>query len=168
MRPRFLDDSLRKAQIPYTAFSHPPAFSAQKVAALSHVPGRCFAKTVVCVADETPILAVVPATLMVDLDALRVLANAVTLRLADEAELAALYPLCEVGAVSPFTSTREFLIFVDRSLVGEPEMVFNAGTHTDAIRVHWGDFAELTRPIIRPIGRRRDKSTPAIGIAGVV
>jgi Ala-tRNA(Pro) deacylase len=156
VRPRFLDDSLRKAQIPFTAFRHPPAFSAQEVAAVSHVPGRCWAKTVVCFADDAPVLAVVPAHVLVDLEALRALANAGTIRLAAEQELTALYPLCEPGAVSPFTSPANLLIFVDRSLVGEPEMVFNAGTHTDAIRVHWGDFAELTRPIVGPIGRRRD------------
>jgi Ala-tRNA(Pro) deacylase len=155
VRPRFLDDSLKKAQIPFTAFRHPPAFSAQKVAAVSHVPGRCWAKTVVCVADGTPILAVVPAPLLVDLEQLRALAKAGTLRLATEPELTALYPLCEPGAVSPFTAPTTFLVFVDKSLVGEPEMVFNAGTHTDAIRVHWGDFAELTRPVVGAIGVKR-------------
>jgi Ala-tRNA(Pro) deacylase len=125
------------------------------VAAVSHVPGRCWAKTVVCFADDSPVLAVVPAHLLVDLEQLRVVAKAAAVRLAVEQELAELYPLCELGAVSPFTSPDAWAVFVDQSLVGEPEMVFNAGTHTDAIRMHYGDFAELTRPVVGSIGRRR-------------
>jgi hypothetical protein len=37
--------------------------------------------------------------------------------------------------------------------VGEPEMVFNAGTHTEAICMHYGDFAELAKPIVGAFGR---------------
>jgi Ala-tRNA(Pro) deacylase len=155
VRQRPLDAFLKKAHIPFTTFRHPPAFSAQREAALSHVPGRSWAKTIICVADEEPVLAVVPAHLLVDLDALRLLTAATTLRLASEQELIELCPGCEVGAISPFSVSRSLPVFVDRSLVGEPELVFNAGTHTDAIRMHYGDFAELTRPIVGIIGQRQ-------------
>lgn len=155
MGQRPLDAFLKKAHVPFTAFRHPAAFSAQREAALSHVPGRSWAKTVICFADEAPVLAVVPAHLLVDLEALRLLAVAATLRLASERELIDLCPGCEVGAISPFSVGRSLPVFVDRSLVGEPELVFNAGTHTDAVRLHYGDFAELTRPIVGTIGQQR-------------
>jgi len=155
VRPRPLDEFLKKAHVPFTAFRHPAAFGAQHQAALSHVPGRTWAKTVVCFAGEEAILAIVPAHLLVDLEALRLLAAATTLRLAREPELVALCPDCEVGAISPFSVGRTLRAFVDRSLVGEPDLVFNAGTHTDAIRMHYGDFAELTRPVVGTIGQRR-------------
>ena len=155
MRQRPLDAFLKKARIPFTAFRHSAAFSAQREAALSHVPGRSWAKTVICFADEQPVLAVVPAHLLVDLEALRLLAVVTTLRLASEQELVDLCPGCEVGAISPFSIGWNVPVFVDRSLVGDPELVFNAGTHTDAIRMHYGDFAELTRPIVGTIGQRR-------------
>src|SRR5438067_1752025 len=67
MRPRTIDEFLRKARIPFTAFQHPEAFTAQHGAALSHVSGRSWAKTVVCLADDEPILAVLPANLRVNL-----------------------------------------------------------------------------------------------------
>jgi Ala-tRNA(Pro) deacylase len=153
VRPRSLDESLRRAHIPFTAFQHPAAFSAQKEAALAHVPGRCWAKTVVCVADDGPILAVVPAHRLVDLARVRELANAATLRLAAEHELVDLCPGCEVGAISPFVVRETLRVFVDRSFVGEPEMVFSAGTHTDAIRIHFDDFAELTQAVVGNIGQ---------------
>jgi Ala-tRNA(Pro) deacylase len=148
VRPRSLDDFLKHAHVPFTTFQHAEAFSAQKEAAKSHVPGRSWAKTVICFADDEPIAAVVPAHLMVDLEQVRALAKAVTLRLAREQELADICPDCELGAVSPFTSRWGMRVFVDQSFVGEPEMVFSAGTHTDAIRMHYGDFSDLTRPVV--------------------
>jgi Ala-tRNA(Pro) deacylase len=155
VRPRPLDEFLKKAHVPFTAFRHPAAFGAEHEAALSHVSGRSWAKTVICIADEEPILAVVPAHLMVNMEALRLLAVVTTVRLASEQELAALSPDCEIGAISPFSICRTLRVFVERSLVGEPDLVFNAGTHTDAIRMHYGDFAELTRPVVGTIGQRR-------------
>jgi hypothetical protein len=66
----------------------------------------------------------------------------------------------ELGAVSPFITQLKLRVFVDQSLVGEPEMVFSAGTHTDAIRIHYGDFAELTNAIVGAIGIRKSVSAP--------
>ena len=152
MRPRSVDEFLKNAHVPFTAFQHPPAFGAQQEAARSHVPGRSWAKTVICFAGDEAIAAVVPAHLMVDLEKLRVLADVATLRLADERELGEICPDCEMGAVSPFTSRWGLRVFVDQSFVGDPEMVFSAGTHTDAIRMHYGDFSDLTHPVVGVIG----------------
>ena len=156
MRPRSLDSFLHNARVPFTTFRHPPAFTAQEEAAVSHVPGGSWAKVVVCFADDELILAVVPAHRMVDLEALRLLAGTVQMRLAREQEFARAYPDCEPGAMPPFGALYQQRVFVDRTFVGEPEMVFNAGTHTDAIRMHYGDFADLSHPIVgafaRPLG----------------
>jgi Ala-tRNA(Pro) deacylase len=148
VRPRSLDEFLKNAHVPFTTIQHGAAFSAQKEAALAHVPGRSWAKTVICFADAEPVAAVVPAHLGVDLEQLRLLSGAGVLRLARESELATIYPDCELGAVSPFTSGWRLRVFVDRSFVGDPDMVFSAGTHTDAIRMHYGDFADLTHPVV--------------------
>ena len=153
MRLRSLDNALREARIPYTTFSHPAAITAQREAAASHVPGRSWAKIVVCFADDELVLAVVPALLMVDLEALRVLASAAAVRLAREPEFAGLYPDCEPGAIPPCGNRLARRVFVDKSLVGETEMVFSAGTHTEAIRMHYGDFAVLVAPIVGAFGR---------------
>jgi Ala-tRNA(Pro) deacylase len=156
VRPRSLDQFLREARVPYTTFTHPEAFTAQVEAAVSHVPGRSWAKVVICLADDELIVAVVPASSLVDLEQLRVLAGARELRLADEHEFRTVFPDCEVGAMPPFGFGSRFRhrVFVDCSLVGEPEMVFNAGTHTDAIRMHYRDFAHLVQPLVGCIGRQ--------------
>jgi Ala-tRNA(Pro) deacylase len=150
VRPRSVDEFLHNAHVPFTAFRHEAAFGAQQEAARSHVPGRSWAKTVICVASDEPIAAVVPAHCMVDLELLRLAAQVPELRLAHESELAELSPDCELGAVSPFT-TGSIRVFVDASLVGDPNLVFSAGTHTDAIRMHYGDFADLIHPVVASI-----------------
>ena len=167
MRPRSLDSFLRARRIPFTTFQHPPAFTAQEGAAVSHVPGGSWAKVVVCVADGELILAVVPAHRMVDLEALCVLAGAQAVRMAQEPEFSACYPDCELGAMPPFGTLYKQRVFVDASLVGDPEMVFNAGTHSDCIRMHYGDFAELSNPIVGAIARRPEAGAAEESAAAV-
>ena len=144
---------LAREKVPYTLFRHRPAYTALEVTAVSHVPGRCWAKVVICLADSEVVQAVLPAHYTVDLDQLRALAGAQSVRLAREDEVATLYPECEVGAMPPFGVIYGHRVFVDRTFVGEPEMVFHAGTHSAALRMHFGDFAEIARPIVGLFGR---------------
>lgn len=139
---------LRRERIPYTWFQHKPGFTAQKEAAISHIRGRSWAKVVICMGDEQPVEAVLPAHYTVDLEQLRALIGVATLRLATEEELARLFPDLEIGAMPPFGAAYGHRVYVERCLVGDPEMVFNAGTHTDAIRMHYSDFAELAKPCV--------------------
>ena len=158
MRPRSLDEFLAKNRVPFTTFRHPPAFTAMQAAALSHIPGQSWAKTVVCYADGDVILAVVPAHYKVDCEKLRELTGAGSLRLASEDEIGALYPDCEQGAMPPFGGAYSRRVFVEQCFVGDPEMVFTAGTHTDCIRMHYGDFAELSCPTVGRFSNPRVES----------
>jgi len=158
MRPRSLDEFLAKARVPYTTFRHAPAFTAMQAAAVSHVPGRSWAKTVICFADGEPVFAVVPAHYTVDLEKLRNLAATTTMRLASAGEIAELYPECEEGAAPPFGQLYLQRVFVEQCFVGDPEMVFHAGTHTDCIRMHYGDFVDIARPVVGTFSTPRVES----------
>ena len=144
---------LKRERVPYTIFRHRAAYTAQQEAEVAHVQGRHWAKIVVCFADSEPIQAVLPADLMVDLERLRALARAHTVRLGTEAEMAGLFPECEPGAMPPFGPIYGQRVFVDTSMVGDPQMVFNAGTHTDAVCMHYNDFAEIVRPTVGTFAR---------------
>jgi Ala-tRNA(Pro) deacylase len=143
---------LKQERAPYTTLKHRAAYTAQQEAAVAHVQGRHWAKTVLCFADDEPIQAVLPANLMVDLDRLRDLARAQTVRLGTEAEIEELYPGCEPGAMPPLGPLFKQRVFVETSLVGDPEMVFNGGTHTDAICMHCNDFVEIVKPTVGAFG----------------
>jgi Ala-tRNA(Pro) deacylase len=138
--------------VPYLTLRHPPAFTAPELCAVAHIPGRRSAKVVICIADTLPVQAVLPAHYSVDLEALRTLVGCESLRLAREPEIAALYPEFEVGAMPPFGMMHGHRVFVERCLVGEPEMVFNAGTHTDSLCMHYGDFADIVHPTVGTFG----------------
>jgi Ala-tRNA(Pro) deacylase len=149
-----IQEFLRRGNVAYSIFQHTPAFTAQEEAAVTHVPGRNWAKAVVCFADSEPIMAVVPADREVDLDRLADLARAHEVRLAGESELRWLYPDCELGAMPPFGPLYKQTVFVDDALARDDEIVFNAGTHTDAICMRYEDFVALARPTVGRFAER--------------
>ena len=114
--------------VPFTMLHHSPAFTAQQEAAATHVAGREWAKTVVCMADGKPLLALLPAHYKVDLQALKTILNAKDLRLATEREFAEFYPDCETGAMAPLGPLYGQPVYMDESLMSDPEIVFHAGT----------------------------------------
>lgn len=133
---------------PYEIFHHPRAFTAQEEAAVAHVPGRQWAKTVVCLLDDAPAFVVLAADRIVDLERLREFAGAGSARLAVEREFAWLYPDCEIGAMPPLGPLYRQRVYVDRQLTRSPEIVFNAGTHVDGVRMTYAAFAEMVRPLV--------------------
>jgi len=143
-----IHEFLRRAEVPYTVVPHTPAFTARDEAAATHVPPRDWAKVVICIVDGEPIEAVLPAPLTVNLNRLLMLAGGSEIRLAQEDELQRLFPDCELGAMPPFGPLYQQSVFVDTALAAEPEIVFNAGTHTEAIAMRWADFARSVRPIV--------------------
>ena len=156
--PASLAAALKRERMPYLVYRHPPAYTAQEIAAVSHTPGRCAVKVVICIADDQPVQALVPAHYQVDLEQLRVIARVETLRIAREDEIAGLYPDCEVGAAPPFGTMYGHRVFVEQCFVGEPEMVFNAGTHTESLCMHYSDFAEMVKPVVGAFGVRPGRS----------
>jgi Ala-tRNA(Pro) deacylase len=133
---------------PYEAFHHTRAYTAQEEAAVTHTPGRQWAKTVVCLADGEPILAVIPADRVIDIARLCEVTGARTARLAAEREFAWMYPDCEVGAMPPLGPLYHQRVYVDRALSRASQIVFNAGTHVDAIKTSFQAFREMVHPVI--------------------
>jgi Ala-tRNA(Pro) deacylase len=59
-----------------------------------------------------------------------------------------LYSECELGAMPPFGPLYKQPVVVDRSLTSDPEILFNAGSHREAIRMKYRDFEELVKPTV--------------------
>ena len=74
-----LRDFLDSHEIKYLMISHSLAYTAQGIAALAHVSGKKLAKTVIVNIDGVLAMAVVPASLHVDLDQLKTLTGARTI-----------------------------------------------------------------------------------------
>ena len=139
----FLDEN----QIPYSVTTHMRAYTAQGAAATMQISGKELAKSVVLRAGEEMILAVLPAPNHVRLDKLAAEAGK-SVWLATEQEFCSLFPDCEPGAMPPFGSLYNLPVYMDDSLAADEEIVFNAGTHRDAIRMRYADFARLAKPVV--------------------
>ena len=92
-------------------------------------------------------LAVLPAAPHANLEKLASLLGK-PVRLASEQEFSSLFPDCELGAMPPFGSLYNLRVYVDESLAADENIVFNAGTHRDAIRMRYLDFARLVKPTV--------------------
>lgn len=146
---------LGNQHVAYSVLRHRPAYTAQEEAAQAHVPGGQWAKSVACLADERPILAVVPASSVVDFDRLCEIAGAKAIRLASEREFERWYPDCELGAMPPLGPLYGQAVFVDEALAAGVEIVFDAGSHSDAVRMTYDDFARVVHPFVGDFGRPR-------------
>ena len=148
--PQRLKSYLQFSHIPYETLPHSTTYTAQGTAALMQISGREIAKTVVLRAGdrgEETILAVLPGARHVKLEKLAA-AVGKPVRLATELEFVDLFPDCELGAMPPFGALYNLPVYMDESLAKDADVVFNAGTHHDAVRVSYEDFVRLAGPKI--------------------
>jgi Ala-tRNA(Pro) deacylase len=138
----FLDTS----KVSYSVHSHPTAYTAQEIAALSHVKGRALAKVVMVKAGADLAMLVLPADHKVDFARVKAVLGVKDVRLAQEGEFSGVFPGCEVGAMPPFGNLFNLPVYADRSLEKDEEIVFNAGTHTQTAKMTWRDYARLVKP----------------------
>ena len=143
-----LKEHLDSQKIKYVTISHSPAFTAMEVAESAHVPGRALAKTVMVKLDGRMAMAVLPSTRKVDLNLLRESAGAEEAKLATEAEFKSLFPDCETGAMPPFGNLYGMEVYVSPGLAEDDQIAFNAGSHTEVMRLAYQDFERLVKPSV--------------------
>ncbi|MHC4383910.1 MAG: aminoacyl-tRNA deacylase [Planctomycetota bacterium] len=142
---KFLD----KNKIKYVAISHSPTYTAQEIAASAHVPGQEMAKTVIIKVNGKMAMAVLPAPHKVDFKILKEALGAKSVELvelATEQEFADSFPECEPGAMPPFGNLYDMDVFVAKKLTEDEEIAFNAGTHTELVKLSYKDFEKLVKP----------------------
>lgn len=146
----FLDEN----DVKYVAISHSRAFTAQEVAAAAHVPGKEMAKTVMVKVGGEMAMVVLPAPDQVSMDRLREVTGTEDVELASEDEFSALFPGCEVGAMPPFGNLWDMIVFVDERLRENERIAFNAGSHTELVKLPYGDFERLVQPVVAMVSAR--------------
>jgi len=156
-----LREFLDTHNIKYIIFSHSLAYTAQGIAALTHVSGKELAKTVIVRIDGDLAMAVVPASRHVDLPLLKQAAAAREVTLASEQEFKDKFLDCEAGAMPPFGNLYGMAVYADESLARNKEITFNAGTHRELMRMNWVDLVKLVEPRIIPITKAKAAKTAA-------
>jgi len=149
-----LKEFLDSHNVKYVTISHSPAFTAQEIAASAHIPGQELAKTVVAKVDGHLVMAVLPASYRVVLDFLKEATGAEHVELATEQEFRDRFPGCEPGAMPPFGNLYGMVVYVSESLTEDEEIAFNAGNHTELIRLAYRDFERLVEPNVVKLSSR--------------
>ena len=143
-----LKEFLDSQNVKYVNISHSAAYTAQEIAASAHIPGQELAKTVMVRLDGKLAMAVLPASYKVDLHALKQATRTNQVELAGEQEFRSQFPECELGAMPPFGNLYDLQVYVDQSLTKDDTIAFNAGSHTELIKLSYKDFESLVRPKI--------------------
>lgn len=143
-----VEEYLKKEGVDFSITEHPPAFTAQEVAAEEHVSGNMLAKTVVVKAGKEYAMCVLPASYKLDMKKVAKAMKTRKVRLADENDLAELFPDVEVGAEPPFGNLYNLPTMVDENLSADEEIIFQAGTHRHAVRMKYADYASLAKPTV--------------------
>lgn len=141
-----LVEYLDRHGVRYSMVRHSPAFTAQEIAASAHIPGQEVAKTVIVELDGQMAMAVVPASYQLDLGKLKRFTGADEVRLATEVEFKSKFPGCEPGAMPPFGNLYDMEVFASDTLAEDVEIAFNAGSHTELLRMEYADFDRLVHP----------------------
>lgn len=145
-------DYLDKNNIKYVTLQHSKAFTAQEVAASAHIPGRNMVKPVIVHVDGDLKMVVLPSTHDIDFEAIKDTLNANDVKLAAESDFKDLFPDCELGAMPPFGNLYDVETIVSESLTADVEIAFNAGSHSEIIKMNYSEYESLVEPEIMPVG----------------
>ena len=148
--PKQLTDCLDQNNVEYEILHHAEAVTAQRIAQAEHVKGRHQAKVVVMKAGDQRLMLVLPADHYVDLEKVeRVVGKPVSFD--HENEFKSLFPDCVIGAMPPFGNLYGLPTYVDKFLSEQDYIVFEAGTHTDAIMMSYRDYENIVKPKVEDL-----------------
>lgn len=145
-----LRELLDEEKVRYVTISHSPAFTAQEIAAVAHIPGKEMAKAVMVKIDGEMTMVVLPASMKVDLSRLLEATGAQEVELAQENEFKDLFPGCALGTMPPFGNLFGVRTLVAEELTEDEEIAFNAGSTTELIKLRYSDYARLVEPWVLP------------------
>lgn len=143
-----LKEFLDSHKVKYVSIIHSTAYTAQEVAASAHVSGKVLAKPVMIKMDGKLVMAVLPASRHIDFDRLKAATGANVVELAMESEFKDQFPECEVGAMPPFGNLYGVDVLVSRDLTEDKEIAFNAGSHTELLKLGYDDYSRLVKPSV--------------------
>ncbi len=161
-----LEHLLVERGVKYEVTPHSPAYTAQEVATVEHVSGYDVAKVVMAAVDDRLVMLVLPAPHRVDLEKVKQNLGAATARLAREEEFARLFPDCDLGAMPPFGNLYGIPVYVDRTLIHDPRIVFNAGSHRETMTIAYADFERLVQPQVMEFAHVASRPGLAVREAG--
>jgi len=141
-----LKEFLDTKGIKYVTISHSIAYTAQDIAASANISGKELAKTVIIKIDGRFAMVVLPASCRIDFELFGQRLGAGKVELAAEHEFENMFPECDIGAMPPFGPLYGMEVYMSERLREDKEIAFNAGSHTELIKMAFHDFEQLVKP----------------------
>lgn len=148
-----LEEYLKKEGVEYEPMHHSAAYTASEIAGAQHIPGKHVVKTVIVKSSDTYLMCVLSAIHLVDFDKLQSETGLQNLELASEPEVEKLFPDYEKGAEPPFGHLYGLKVYIDSLLEDNEYICFNAGTHTDMVKMKTADYIRLANGKSASFGR---------------
>jgi Ala-tRNA(Pro) deacylase len=130
--------------VSYETLQHPYSRTSEETADVAFIWEDQLAKTVLLEDERGYVLAIVPASYRVDLKKLERLLDR-KLELASEAELADVFPDCEIGALPPLGQAYGIPTIYDDRLRRLSCVYFEGGDHRDLVYIGGREFIDLLR-----------------------
>ncbi len=137
-----LQQYLERQGVPYEVMSHERTVRSSATAMASSIPERNLAKGVLIKCRDGFLLAIVPASRHVRLEALSNWLQQ-PVGLATEAEVARTFADCDRGSVPPVAAAYGLAAVMDDSLEGFDDIYFEGGDHRSLVHLNGGEFRRL-------------------------
>jgi len=137
--------------VQYEILRHSEAVTAQRIAQAEHVKGRHQAKVVMLKSGDQHLMIVLPADHHIDLDKIEK-AIGKPVSLGKEDDFKSLFSDTAIGAMPPFGNLYGLPTYVDKHLAEQDYIVFEAGTHTEAIKISYNDYEKIVKPKVEDLG----------------
>ncbi|KPK55599.1 MAG: YbaK/EbsC family protein [Gammaproteobacteria bacterium] len=142
-----VDFALTLSKVDFEILRHQHSSTSAETAHKAQVAEGELAKAVALKDGLGPLLAVMPANRVLDLERLRSLLHRPGLELMTEEELGKVFFDCEQGAVPPLGPDYRVPTVVDRALMDKDDVYFEAGDHEELVHVDRTGFRKLLRGV---------------------
>ena len=148
--PKQLIDCLKQSKAQYEILRHAEAITAQRIAQAEHVKGRHQAKVVILKSGDQHLMVVLSADHHIDLEKIEKAVGR-PVSLGKENDFQSLFPDTAIGAMPPFGNLYGVPTYLDKHLAEQDYIVFEAGTHTDAIKMSYSDYEKIVKPKVEDL-----------------
>jgi len=139
--------------IPYEVLEHTPVYTSEQAAKIRGVELKTGVKALILKTDERKfITGLIAADRKIDLKKLAKIAQTKKLQLALPNEVLKITG-CEIGSVHPFGNLYKLPTYLDKSILENDTVNFNAGLHTVSIQMKTKDLIKVIKPMIEDFSR---------------
>ena len=137
---------LDENKIEYKLKHHEPTYTSEQSAKARGDSMKQGAKAIIMKTDDGFVLAVLSAEKKINSKKLKKVLNSKKISFADSDKVKSFG--LQPGGIPPFGSVLGLQMYVDKSLLENEEISFNAGSLTDSIKMSLQDYIKLENPII--------------------